>query len=73
MKSIFKRAIVSLSFCALFGIHSIVNAEEAKTDSAAQSGVAAQGSKESQDAAKSAKTDDAKKKDSAEAEPECNN
>lgn len=76
MKSIFKRAIATLSICALFCIHSIANAEETKTGSTAQSGVAEQNTKESQDAAaKAAKTDDSKKKASStgEAEPECNN
>lgn len=74
MKSLFKRAVSTLFFCALFCAHAVVNAEETKTGSTAQSGVAAQGSKESQDAAaKPAKTDDAKKKDTTEAEPECNN
>jgi hypothetical protein len=74
MKGIFKRAFVLLSLSALFCIHASANAEETKADSTAQSGVAAQDSKQSQDAAaKSAKTDDAKKQGSTEDEPECSN
>lgn len=67
MKSLFKHAVATLFFCVLCCTHAAVNAEEAKTDSTAQSGVAAAGSKEA------TKTDDAKKKSSTEAEPECNN
>jgi len=73
MKSSYKRAIAIACFCTLFGVHPVTQAEEAKPDSAAQSGVAAQGTQDqSKDAAKPAKADEAKKK-SGEAEPECNN
>jgi hypothetical protein len=73
MNSAYKRAIATACFCALCCAHPLTYAEEAKPDSTAQSGVAAQGTQDqSKDVAKPAKADEAKKK-SGDAEPECNN
>ncbi len=72
MISAYKRAIAVISFFALFAVHPVTQAEEKKPESAAQSGVAAQGTQDQSKDAKPAKADESKKK-SADAEPECNN